>query len=91
MALIKARIRGIAKEFSCDAGQTLLDAAIAAGVNPPFSCSAGACQMCKASVDSGEVSCIEEGSQTHQAGGGNVLTCQSIMKSDEISISFLNS
>ncbi|MEO0852356.1 MAG: 2Fe-2S iron-sulfur cluster-binding protein [Cyanobacteria bacterium J06648_11] len=38
-----------------DASQTILDAAIAAGLDLPFSCSAGVCTTCAAQVEAGTI------------------------------------
>jgi len=42
-------------EFDCPPGATLLDAALAAGWELPYSCRRGACETCRAGIVSGEV------------------------------------
>ena len=72
-------------QFSAAADQSVLDAALAAGIVLPYSCKSGACSTCKAKVISGT---IEEGASTtqilspeeHEA--GFTLLCQAHAKSD---------
>lgn len=42
-------------QFSCEADETVLSAAIRAGVGLPYSCKSGACSSCKGKVVSGSV------------------------------------
>jgi len=42
-------------QFSCEAGETVLSAAIRAGVGLPYSCKSGACSSCKGKLVSGSV------------------------------------
>lgn len=72
-------------QFSAAADQTVLDAALAAGIVLPYSCRSGACSTCKAKVISGQV---EEGttpSQTlseQEREQGYALLCQAHATSD---------
>ena len=43
------------RQFSCDADETILNAAIRAGVGLPYGCKNGACSSCKGMVLSGSV------------------------------------
>jgi CDP-4-dehydro-6-deoxyglucose reductase, E3 len=45
-----------AKSFSAEPGQTILEAALAAGVVIPYGCKNGACGSCKGKVVSGQIS-----------------------------------
>ncbi|MGK5017415.1 CDP-6-deoxy-delta-3,4-glucoseen reductase [Janthinobacterium sp. HLS12-2] len=42
-------------QFSCEADETVLSAAIRAGVGLPYSCKSGACSSCKGKIVSGDV------------------------------------
>jgi len=59
------------RQFFAAPGQTVLDAALAAGVNLPYSCKNGACSSCKGRVLNGS---IEQG--PHQAGSLSTTEAQ---------------
>ncbi|MFN0013126.1 MAG: 1,2-phenylacetyl-CoA epoxidase subunit PaaE [Saprospiraceae bacterium] len=70
-------------------GSTLLDAAMRAGADLPFSCKGGVCSTCKAKVLEGEV--VMElcyGLEPDEIAAGYVLTCQSHPKSRKVVVSF---
>ncbi|QJW84280.1 2Fe-2S iron-sulfur cluster binding domain-containing protein [Ramlibacter terrae] len=49
------RIAGTDLHFACEAGQNLLDAALRAGIEMPYSCRKGVCGNCAGGVAAGEV------------------------------------
>ncbi len=51
------RIAGTDVAFACTEGQTLLDAALHAGIEMPYSCRKGVCGNCAGAVLAGEVRC----------------------------------
>ncbi len=65
-------------------GETLLEAALAAGINAPFSCQEGRCGSCKSWLRSGDVSManVRALSPRNQE-RGYVLACQSRPSSSE--------
>lgn len=70
-------------------GPSLLDAALAAGANLPWSCKAGVCSTCRARVLEGEVRmmrnhALDEG----EVARGFVLSCQAHPVGDRVVISF---
>jgi ring-1,2-phenylacetyl-CoA epoxidase subunit PaaE len=70
-------------------GQTVLEAAKAAGLKPPFSCQSGVCGSYKANLTKGEVHmrarmALEE----KDIDDGAILTCQSLPKSAELSVDY---
>ena len=72
-------------QFPAAADQSVLDAALAAGIVLPYSCKSGACSTCKAKVVSGT---IEEGStpahilSPEEREAGFTLLCQAHASSD---------
>ncbi|MBK8556966.1 MAG: phenylacetate-CoA oxygenase/reductase subunit PaaK [Lewinellaceae bacterium] len=70
-------------------GSTLLDAAMRAGADLPFSCKGGVCSTCKAKVLEGEVEMdLCYALEPDEIEAGYVLTCQSHPKSDKVVVSF---
>ena len=69
--------------------QTVLEAARAAGLEPPFSCQSGMCGACRAKLTGGSVHM-----RAHMAlddaeiEAGAVLTCQSVATSEEMALSY---
>jgi 3-ketosteroid 9alpha-monooxygenase subunit B len=71
------------------AGQTLLEAARAAGLEPPFACEEGYCSCCMAKIVKGSVRMLaNDALDADQVAEGWVLTCQSIPTSDDIEIEY---
>jgi ring-1,2-phenylacetyl-CoA epoxidase subunit PaaE len=70
-------------------GSTLLDAAMRAGADLPFSCKGGVCSTCKAKVLEGEVNMeLCYGLEPDEVEAGYVLTCQAHPKSKKVVVSF---
>lgn len=70
-------------------GSTLLDAAMRAGADLPFSCKGGVCSTCKAKVLEGEVNMeLCYGLEPDEIAAGYVLTCQAHPKSNKVVVSF---
>lgn len=72
------RIVGTDLHFSCDEGEHLLDAALKAGIEMPYSCRKGVCGNCAGGIASGQVQCPP----TDVAGLGQVLYCQCLPRTD---------
>ncbi|MBC7940135.1 MAG: 2Fe-2S iron-sulfur cluster binding domain-containing protein [Chitinophagaceae bacterium] len=66
-------IAGSELRFSCAADQNILDAALGAGIEMPYSCRKGVCGNCAGAVLSGEVACPPAGDVTPP---GKHLLCQ---------------
>jgi CDP-4-dehydro-6-deoxyglucose reductase len=67
------------------AGQPVLEAALAAGLNLPHSCKSGHCSSCRARLRTGEVSypgVRPAGITAAEEAAGNVLLCQARPKTD---------
>jgi ring-1,2-phenylacetyl-CoA epoxidase subunit PaaE len=70
-------------------GSTLLDAAMRAGADLPFSCKGGVCSTCKAKVLEGEVDMdLNYGLEPDEVVAGYILTCQSHPKTKRVVVSF---
>ncbi len=70
-------------------GSTLLDAAMRAGADLPFSCKGGVCSTCKARILEGEVAMtLNYGLEPDEVAAGYVLTCQSHPVTKRVVVSF---
>src|SRR5262249_16343713 len=54
-AVLEVRLNGQTHSLRWPRGQSLVDALLEAGLNPPFSCKSGLCAACACRVISGEV------------------------------------
>ncbi len=73
------------KEFVAEPEQTILDAALAAGITLPYSCKAGACSTCKGRVLAGDIAQgpHQEGSlSAEEEEQGYALFCCATARSD---------
>lgn len=73
---VTVRRRGRTASLTVLPGQTVLEAAVAAGVGVPFSCAMGGCAACRCTVTEGamvmdEPNCLTDGERA----AGHVLTC----------------
>lgn len=73
----------------CSSGDTLLDAALQRGLEPPYSCAGGACGTCRARVTLGRAVM----DQNHvlddaQVQAGYVLTCQAHPVSEDVRVDY---
>jgi ring-1,2-phenylacetyl-CoA epoxidase subunit PaaE len=89
-----ARVRvvrdGLARELLLPYdGESLLDAAAAAGMDVPYSCKSGVCATCRAKVLEGEMRMERNFALApDDLAAGFVLTCQAHPVSERVSISF---
>jgi 3-ketosteroid 9alpha-monooxygenase subunit B len=80
---------GERREVAYAAGQTVLEAARAAGLEPPFACEEGYCSCCMAKIVKGSVRMLtNDALDEDQVAEGWVLTCQSIPTDDELEIEY---
>jgi ferredoxin-NADP reductase len=71
------------------AGDTILDTARRAGLNPRFSCEAGNCASCMARLEEGKVTMRVNNALTpDEVNAGWVLTCQAIPMSREVVVNY---
>lgn len=71
-------------------GGVILDAAIDADLDPPFSCRSGICTTCRAMLRSGKVKMDErEGLKDEEIEEGYILTCQSHPLTDDVTVEYM--
>ena len=79
----RVQIEGTDTEFSADGATSVLDAALRAGIELPYSCRKGVCGNCAARVVQGEVAPRPGMSLTHEAcTSGQVLLCSALAAGD---------
>ena len=70
-------------------GDTVLDAALAAGIDAPYSCKNGMCSTCRARVTSGTAAMdVNFSLDEREVAAGYVLTCQARPTSAEVTVDF---
>ena len=86
---VKATLDGETFDFECKGGQTILEAAIEAGVDAPYACMAGTCTACEAQLVEGtvEMEC-QEALTDEEVEEGRILTCQAVPTSSQIVITY---
>ncbi len=86
---VQIHINGAAHDVSVSSKETILEAAIAAKVDPPYACQSGICVSCRAKVMRGEVSMdYDEGLSDEEKEAGYILTCQAHPKSAGVVVDF---
>lgn len=90
MAIVKVIIDGVETRLDLPKdGQTILDAALDAGVDAPYSCKGGVCTTCVGKVLEGEVRMDKNFALSDkEISNGMVLCCQAHPVSDEVKISW---
>jgi ferredoxin len=71
--------------IACAANQTILEAAIAAGIDYPFACATGNCGTCCSRLEAGKVSLLPRGDASlsaQQIRAGQTLACRARPRSD---------
>ncbi|HRK41838.1 MAG TPA: phenylacetate-CoA oxygenase/reductase subunit PaaK [Gemmobacter sp.] len=70
-------------------GQTILEAAIEANLDAPYSCKAGVCSTCRCKVLEGEVEmAINHALEDYEVRAGYVLSCQATPLSDRVVVTY---
>ena len=90
MSEVTVRRDGRSSRFSLAAdGENILDAAMAAGVDVPYSCKGGVCATCKARVLEGEVEMdLNHALVNAEVDAGYVLSCQAHPVSERVVLDF---
>ena len=75
--------------FPCEPGNTLLDAALHAGIEMPYSCRGGMCCTCRAKLVQGQITMDQNYSlEPWEMAAGYVLTCQSRPQTPELVLDY---
>jgi CDP-4-dehydro-6-deoxyglucose reductase len=78
------------QSFACEPGETILSAALRAGLNLPHSCKGGHCASCRARLVAGSVAyergLLPAGISPQEAAEGHVLLCQARATSAEVQV-----
>ena len=86
---IKVILDGENHELVLEEGQTILEAAIEADMDPPYACQAAACGTCRAKVMEGSVKMDDDDMLTDwEVDEGYILTCQSHPTSEGVVVSY---
>ncbi len=87
---VRITVDGLTRELSlAESGPAILDAALAEGIELPYSCKAGVCCTCRARLLSGTVHLDAHHSLTPaELASGHILTCQAHPTSATVELSF---
>lgn len=78
-ASYKVTIQNRGSVIECRTDQTVLQAAIAAGIDYPYACASGNCGICVSKLDSGVVSLLpysDTSLSAERASSGDTLACR---------------
>jgi CDP-4-dehydro-6-deoxyglucose reductase/ferredoxin-NAD(P)+ reductase (naphthalene dioxygenase ferredoxin-specific) len=81
----RVTIANVGRTVDCAASQTILEAAITAGIDYPYSCASGNCGTCASHLDEGKVSMLPRGDAAlspQQVKAGHTLACRARPRSD---------
>ncbi len=83
--VFQIRVANTGATVPCAAGQTILAASVAAGVEFPYGCASGNCGACLATLDAGEVAMLPRNDaalRLAQEAEGKTLACRAVPRSD---------
>jgi ferredoxin len=70
-------------------GETLLESARRAGLEPPFSCEAGNCGTCMARLVEGHATMrVNDALEEDEVAEGYILTCQGVPDTDSVTVRY---
>jgi ring-1,2-phenylacetyl-CoA epoxidase subunit PaaE len=88
-AKVEIRFEGRNYQFECGFNEKIIDAAIDAGAEPPYSCMVAACCTCRAMVKNGSVEMLDKDSLSQkEIDKGYVLSCQALPRTQEVFLDF---
>ena len=81
----KVTIGNTGQVISCATGETILHAALLAGIDYPYACASGNCGTCVSQIDAGKVTMLPRGDASlspAQVAAGQTLACRAQPKED---------
>lgn len=88
-ARVAVTLGGTTTHVAAEAGETVLDAALRAGLEVPYSCTGGACGTCLATLLHGQVDMDVRYALTEDdAAAGRILTCRSRATTPEVAVDY---
>ena len=87
----KVKVKLYYEEFEIEVedDETILQAGLRQGYDPPFSCQVGACATCKAKLLQGKVTMDEDSAlMEDEISEGYILTCQSHPETDDCIVDY---
>lgn len=70
-------------------GETLLESARRAGLQPPFSCEAGNCGTCMAKLEEGHaIMRVNDALEDDEVAEGYILTCQGVPDTESVTVRY---
>lgn len=89
MCDLKVQLEHKTHQLILNPGEKILDGLIRQGLNPPYSCSSGACATCIAKVIQGKVRMdVALGLEEEEIAAGYILTCQAHPITEELEINY---
>jgi ring-1,2-phenylacetyl-CoA epoxidase subunit PaaE len=88
-SLVEVTLKGITHQFDIPKNKIILDELVEKKLDPPYSCTSGACSTCIAKVSSGDVkmdACYAL--EDDEVAAGYVLTCQARPVSDKVILTY---
>nr|WP_116707400.1 fatty acid desaturase [Actinomycetospora cinnamomea] len=88
-ATVSVTLDGSTTEVDCGPDEAVLDAALTAGLDAPYSCAGGACGTCVATLRSGTVHMAVHHALTDaEVADGRILTCQARPTSEALTVDY---
>ncbi|WGH80209.1 2Fe-2S iron-sulfur cluster-binding protein [Jannaschia ovalis] len=82
-------LEGATETVEMERDQSILEAALAAGIDAPYACKAGVCSTCICKVTRGEVEMIQNHAlEDYEVEAGYVLSCQSYPLTDDVAVEY---
>lgn len=82
---------GTASEIDVAPGETLLAAALRAGLDAPYACKAGVCSTCMCNVTEGQADMLTNHAlEDYEVARGVVLSCQAVPVSEAITVEYMD-
>ena len=81
----RVSVANVGRVVDCRMDQTILDAAIVAGIDYPYACASGNCATCVSHLDAGRVTHLARSDTSlspEHAKAGRILACRAQPKSD---------